>query len=225
MVALVNSISAAGTNGVVSGNKNTVGATLQVWASGFLDGNEPAYPAGGLFDSKTNVWNPLTIQTNGGGSLAQRLWYAANSTDDAAQNWTTFFAGSFSSFNIGAFSGIDTSSPFRSEATGATGTGLQTIAPSAYSATAGDLLILTLGLASATVSGVTPPAGFTLIESSPRVGGSNVGCYLAWGTAAGGSITPAWTWTTAATATVTLSAFKPAAGGTNTTRFVPFIIG
>lgn len=209
-IAFVTGTSAAGLNGATTGAIDTTGASLLVVMV-------VAGAAVTVSDNNGNTWATLASQTITG--QTGRLYYAWNPIVGAGHTFTVTGTASAASFEVGVFSGVQTSAdPFdvqqSATATGVTqaGVGSGTLTPSQNNS-----LVIGGQSFSAAISAYAAQAGFATVAQVNFSGGSNYGSaleYLIQTTAAAiPNSTVIANWTGSASVTVHSAVFKPATGG------------
>jgi lysophospholipase L1-like esterase len=206
MAALVGHISAASTNQntIATGTLDTTGANLLVVSlSGFKTGSPV------LSDSKGNTWTPLTNHS-GAGNPSNRLYYCLAPTVGTGHTFTATGTGIYTTIDVQAFSGADTSGGTDGE----NGAGVITVTsgqPGTLTPSqANDIIVASIAFDDP--STVSVNQSFTITDqnglTSNHWGGAMA--YLLQGSAA--AVNPTWTWTTTGNAALSLACFKTSAG-------------
>lgn len=190
---------------------NTTGATLLI-AHATYDGT------GTLSDSKGNTWTALTERATLSGATRGRLWYCVSPT--VGTGHTATISVGYGSVELLAYAGVDTSSPLDFETFSAggpsgavTGWGITGLLP----ANANSLVVLALSVDGSGGDSASVDSGFTIRQAQPAVSGTSYGggvADLIQTTAA--SVSPNYTWTTAARSIVLAAVFKAATGSAAT---------
>lgn len=217
-IALVAHVTAApGANGGATGTLTSTGATLLLCGISAYSATASATPT----DSKTNSWTDGTGQSNypTTQTLAQ-LHYAANPSSVGTLHLCTYAkVASYPVVQFSAWSGVKATSPLDKES-GALGTNVSSILPgTVIPTTDGQLVVIVLCHASSSLSGLTPPTGFTQLDATLAGAGNNEGSAVFYkilgASTAGLAVTPAAiSWTGATDCAVTMSTFKSTVVGT-----------
>lgn len=214
-IALIASASAGATaaNTITTGAVDMTGADLLVIASGYDIVSGTTKPTES--DSQSNSYADLDDADFG--ATAAVMHYAAGPSVSASHTFTSTVDGTFlvkPSVCAAGFSGLH-ATPFDVEvATG--GTSAASVQAASLTPTVDGCLLVTTIVIGAAVSGMTLTGGgltWTILETVAFSSGNHQAHYLGYAiqpTAA--AITVTWDWTTNAVRSMTVAAFKPAAG-------------
>lgn len=205
-IALVtNTHATGGASGGTTPAVDTTGASLLVVVIGYDDGGTPA-----VSDSKGNTWTPLTAHDSG--SVASRMYYAANPTVGSGHTFTVSGVATISSLCMAAFSGVLTVLPFDVQNGSVTASSTTFLTGSITPAGANELVVAGIGHGASGV--VAIDSGMTITDQVAFSTGNHWGsalAYLVQGAAA--AINAKWTVMSTTAAGAEIAAFKPSGGG------------
>jgi hypothetical protein len=188
-IALLDNIDAApGANGGTTSAIDTTGANLLLFGIGSygLGTNGSESPT----DSKSNSWSGTTLRV--AGDVAARIFYGEPSSVGSGHDFSYADANCYAVLAASAFSGAQ-SSPLDQQ-NGATGGMSTSQSPGSVTPTEDNELVVTCLTFDRDSGGITPPTGFTLLDSQEYSSGVNMGFAIAYKiqtTAA--TETPNWT--------------------------------
>ncbi len=165
---------------------------------------------GTLSDSKSNMWNALTVQMETSNSTRGRLYYAENAVVDSAQTFTYTGTGIYAAIGVMAFSGALTSSAFdqqNGDNTDPDPAGTTMATGSVTPSEDGEILVagISLEIGPNTIS---VDSSFTgLIQVNHGVNNEGLGMsYLIQTTA--GAVDPTFSWSTNSQSAAVIATFK-----------------
>lgn len=197
-MALLTSVTAAGTNGATTGSINTSGATLLVVIV-------TDYSGGGgvsVSDSKSNTWTFVDEYSFGAGAQIQ-MYYAQNPTVGSGHTFTVSGTGVYSSIYAAAFSNMVLSSVYDGVQNGSVDANVSTVnAGSVTPSQSNTVVVAGMGVRDNATS-MTIDTGFTLIGFTQGVPGVSYGIGMAYRALVGAiALNPAWSWTNSVTEAV-----------------------
>lgn len=172
-------------------------------------------------DNKSNSYTLLTVQTAGISTTG--IWYAKNASGGAGHvvtlNRTSVYAG----IVAGAWSGSDTTAPFRDENGAGNNGAVSTLATGNAGANT-DLLLAGLEVSTSEADSATEANGFTLAGRIAYGAANNQGAQL-WYLVASGANQASFSFSLSSNSNVAvIASFKAGAGGGATT-WGPWVVG
>lgn len=205
-IALVNhTIFATGYNGGTTSAIDTTGANFLVIS---LSTYEAYATVTSVSDSKGNTWVPLTKHLQAGTNDAVRFWYSKNATVGTGHTFTVAKTTGYIAFEVMAFSGVDTSSPFDVEnGNGFTGGGSSLTTGSVTPSQNNSLILVDFTTdIGTTVNSID--SSFSITDKASASPVTTAAAYLIQGTAA--AVNPTWSFGSVARAVAGIAVFKPA---------------
>lgn len=178
----------------------------------------PPLLSGDVTDNKSNTYTLLTVQSQGINTTG--IWYAKNATCGSGHvvtlNRTSVYAGVVA----GAWSGSDTSAPFRDENGAVTASATSLATGNAGANT--DLLIASLGVSTTEADSATEANGFSMAARVAYGAANNESAQL-WYLVASGANQANFSFSSSY-AVALIGSFKAAAGG-GATNWGPWVVG
>ena len=202
----------AGGGSITTSAIDTTGSTLLVVAIADWSLGDPTT----LSDSKVNIWTQKTLYSLSGDHRIQ-LYYAAHPIIGGSHTFTATAGtptNAAPSLAVGAFSGIDPSTPFEAES-GNTNLSTTSIFPGSITPSLSyELIVSAVSIEDVVGGTLAVNSGFTITDAIDFSSGNHFGvamAYLFQGTAA--AINPTWSWTGSFPAVVTQDVFETVAPG------------